>query len=464
MAKNNSQFDRLPPQDIETEDSLLGCLMIDKDAIIKVVDLIKPEDFYKDVNGIIMTAIQDLYAHHEPIDVVTLTSKLEEKNKLDDVGGRTYIAQLAGTVATSSHVVHYANIVQKKATLRRLIKTAAEITELGHKEDQEIETILDEAEQKLFGVSQKYLKNVFLPIDNLLTEAFDRIDELHKQSGKLRGLSTGFPDLDGLLAGLQNSDLIILAARPSVGKTSFALDIARQAAIKSKTPVGIFSLEMSKEQLVDRMLCAQANVSLWRMRTGKLSDQDNDNDFSRIGDAMGQLSEAPIYIDDSASSNIMEIRTKARRLQMEKGLGLIVVDYLQLMEGRGRYGDNRVQEVSEISRGLKGIARELDIPVLALSQLSRAVEQTRPAIPKLSHLRESGSIEQDADVVMFLYRKAADRGYEPEDLPESEKHLTQIYIAKHRNGPTGKIELFFDENTVSFKNMEKTGVEEPSEY
>jgi replicative DNA helicase len=463
MTKDNSQLDKLSPQDTETESSLLGCLLIDKDAIIKVIDIIRPEDFYKDINGIIMSAMQELYVHHEPIDVVTLTSKLEEKNKLDIVGGRTYIAQLAGAVATSSHVVHYANIVQKKATLRRLIKTAAEITELGYQEDQEIENILDEAEQKLFGVSQKYLKNVFLPIDNLLTEAFDRIDELHKQSGKLRGLATGFPDLDSLLAGLQNSDLIILAARPSVGKTSFALDIARQSAIKSKTPVGIFSLEMSKEQLVDRMLCAQANVSLWRMRTGKLSDKENDNDFSRIGDAMGQLSEAPIYIDDSASSNIMEIRTKARRLQMEKGLGLVVVDYLQLMEGRGKYGDNRVQEVSEISRGLKGIARELNIPVLALSQLSRAVEQTRPAIPKLSHLRESGSIEQDADVVMFLYRKAADRGYEPEDLPEHERCLAQVYVAKHRNGPTGKIDLFFDEDAVSFKNMEKTGLEEPTE-
>ena len=263
---------------------------------------------------------------------------------------------------------------------------------------------------------------------------------------------------------MQKSDLIILAARPSVGKTSLALDIARQAAIISKVPIGIFSLEMSKEQLVDRMLCAQANISLWRMRTGKLSDKEEDDDFLHINEAMGRLSEAPIYIDDSASSNIMEIRTKARRLQVEKGLGLLIVDYLQLMEGRGKYGDNRVQEVSEITRGLKGIARELNIPVLALSQLSRGAEMSRPAIPKLSHLRESGSIEQDADVVMFIYRKAADRGYNYDELSESEKHLAEVYIAKHRNGPTGKVNMFFDENTVSFKNMEKTGQEEPSEY
>ncbi|PIT94859.1 replicative DNA helicase [Candidatus Falkowbacteria bacterium CG10_big_fil_rev_8_21_14_0_10_38_22] len=464
MAENKSPITKLPPQNMEAESSLLGCLLIDKDAVIKVVDIIRPEDFYKDANGIIFSAMRELYIHHEPIDILTLTNKLEEKNQIEAIGGRTYLAELANSVATSSHIVYYANIVQRKATLRRLLTTAAEISELGYQEDEEIEKILDIAEQKLFGVSQKYLKNVFLPIDNLLSEAFDRIDELHKQSGKLRGLPTGFPDLDGLLAGLQKSDLVILASRPSVGKTSLALDIARQSAIRSKVAIGIFSLEMSKEQLVDRMLCAQAGVSLWRMRTGRLSDREEDNDFARIGEAMGQLSEAPIYIDDSASSSVLEIRTKARRLQVEKGLGLLVVDYLQLMEGRGRYGDNRVQEVSEITRGLKGVARELNIPVLALSQLSRAVEQTRPAIPKLSHLRESGSIEQDADVVMFIYRKAADRGYNFDDLPESEKNSAQIYIAKHRNGPTGKANLYFDKNTVSFKSVEKSGLEAPPEY
>jgi len=464
MVDNKTSISKLPPQNLEAEASLLGCLMIDKDAIFKIADTLQPGDFYKDSHGIIYETMRELYARHEPIDILTLTSKLEEKNKLAEVGGRTYIIELGNTVATSAHVVHYSNIIQRKATLRRLLFASAEITELGYREDEEIETLLDQAEQKLFGVSQKYLKNIFQPIDSLLTEAFDRIDELHKQSGKLRGLPTGFHDLDNLLAGLQKSDLIILAARPSVGKTSLALDIARQSANLSKVPVGIFSLEMSKEQLVDRLLCAQANVSLWRMRTGKLSDKEEDNDFSRIGEAMGRLSEAPIFIDDSASSNIMEIRTKARRLQVEKGLGLLIVDYLQLMEGRGKYGDNRVQEVSEITRGLKGIARELNIPVFALSQLSRAAEISRPAIPKLSHLRESGSIEQDADVVMFIYRKAADRGYNYDELSESEKHQAEIYIAKHRNGPTGKINLFFDENTVSFKNLEKTGQQAPPEY
>ncbi|MFH1255021.1 MAG: replicative DNA helicase [bacterium] len=464
MADNKTSISKLPPQNTEAESFLLGCLMIDKDAIFKIADTLTPEDFYKDSNGIIYETMRELYARHEPIDILTLTSKLEEKNKLEAVGGRTYIAELGNTVSTSANVSHYSNIIQRKATLRRLLSASAEITELGYREDEEVEALLDQAEQKLFGVSRKYLKNVFQPIDNLLTEAFDRIDELHKQSGKLRGLPTGFHDLDAILAGLQKSDLIILAARPSVGKTSLALDIARQSATISKVPIGIFSLEMSKEQLVDRMLCAQANVSLWRMRTGKLSDKEEDNDFSRIGDAMGKLSEAPIYIDDSASSNIMEIRTKARRLQVEKGLGLLIIDYLQLMEGRGKYGDNRVQEVSEITRGLKGIARELNIPVFALSQLSRAAEMSRPAIPRLAHLRESGSIEQDADVVMFIYRKAADRGYNYDELPESEKHTAEVYIAKHRNGPTGKVNLYFDEDTVSFKNMEKTGQEAPPEY
>jgi len=452
---------KLPPQNLEAESSLLGCLLIDKDTIIKVADIITAEDFYKDSHAIIFSAMRELYANHEPIDILSLTSKLEEKNQLEAIGGRTYLAGLANSVATASHVVHYANIIQRKATLRRLLASAAEITELGYQQDEDIEKILDEAEQKLFGVSQKYLKQIFQPIDNLLTEAFDRIDELHKQSGKLRGLPTGFIELDNLLAGLQKSDLIVLASRPSVGKTSLALDIARLSAIKTKTPVGIFSLEMSKEQLVDRMLCAQANVSLWRMRTGRLSDKEEDDDFSRIGQAMGILSEAPIYIDDSALTNIMEIRTKARRLQVEKGLGLLIIDYLQLMEGRGKYGDNRVQEVAEITRALKGVARELNIPVLALSQLSRAVEQSRPAIPKLSHLRESGSIEQDADVVMFIYRKEVDHSYNPADIPESEKNIAQIYIAKHRNGPTGRVDLYFDQERVSFRNIEKTGLEEP---
>jgi len=453
MPQGSIINEKIPPQNLEAEQSLLGSLLIDKDAIIKIADMLHEQDFYKESHAVIYAVIKDLYSRQEPIDILTVSNRLEEKKGLVGAGGRSYLAQLTNAVATASNVEFYASIIRRKATLRRLQQAAAEIAEIAFREDEDIEKILDEAEQKIFAVSQKFQRNIFLSIDKLLSDAFGRIDELHKQSGKLRGLTTGFIELDKILAGLQKSDLIVLAARPSVGKTSLALDIARQTAVKGKAAVGIFSLEMSKEQLVDRMLCGQANVSLWRMRTGNLSDQEEDNDFTRIGEAMGVLSEAPIYIDDFATSTVMDIRTKARRLQMEKGLDLLIIDYLQLMEGRGHYGDNRVQEISEITRGLKGIARELNIPVLALSQLSRAVEQTRPAIPKLSHLRESGSIEQDADVVMFIYRKAADRNYNFDDLNEDEKHTAEIYIAKHRNGPTGKVNLYFDENPVSFKDL-----------
>lgn len=458
-------LEKIPPHSLEAEESLLGCLLIDKDAIIKVADNLMPQDFYKDAHKMIFETIKDLYGAQESIDIITLSNRLEEKKQLATTGGRAYLAHLSNVVATSGNIVQYSNIIQRKATLRRLQQAAAEISSMSFNEEREIDEILDETEKKVFGVSRKYLKNAFVPIDTLLTSAFDRIDDLHKYSGKLRGLTTGFADLDNLLAGLQKSDLIILAARPSVGKTSFALDIARQAAIKNKEGVGIFSLEMSKEQLVDRMLCAQANVNLWKMRTGNLSDKEDNNDFAKIGEAMGKLAEAPIYIDDSGTLSIMEIRAKARRLQMEKGLGLIVIDYLQLMEGRGKYGDNRVQEIAEISRGLKSIARELNIPILALAQLSRAVEATSPAIPKLSHLRDSGSIEQDADIVMFIYRKAADRSFNPNDLPTDERYKAEIHIAKHRNGPTGKIDLYFDESTASFRNLSKMPSQDlPTEF
>ena len=457
-------MERMPPQNIDAEKSLLSCILIDKDAIAKVVDVILENDFYQDSHIVIYKTMRDLYAKGEAIDILTLSNRLEEKKSLEKIGGRTYLAHLSTFVTTTSNIEHYAKIIQHKATLRRLQRVATEISELSYDEEKDVDNILDQSEQKILQISQKYSKNVFISIDNLLTEAFDRIDELHKHGGKIRGLTTGFSDLDGILGGLQKSDLVIVAARPSVGKTSFALDIARQVATKSKKSVGIFSLEMSKEQLVDRMLCAQANISLWKMRTGKLSDREEDDDFSKISEGMGRLSEAPIHIDDSATSSIMDIRAKARRLQIEKGLELLVIDYLQLMEGRGKYSDNRVQEVAEISRGLKGIARELNIPVIALSQLSRAVEQSKPAIPKLAHLRESGSIEQDADVVMFIYRKAADRNYNIDELPEEEKNRTEVYVAKHRNGPVGKADLIFDENTVGFKNMEKFHLDEPPEF
>ena len=457
MNQHSANFDKIPPQNLEMEQSLLGSLLIDKDAIIKVADLITPEDFYKDAHRLIYESIKDLYEKREPIDLLSLTAKLDEKKLLEVIGGRTYLTGLANLVPTASHVFHYATVVQNKASLRRLLKAAGEITELGYKENEEIDQLLDTAEQKLFSVSQKYLKRTFIPINDVLTEAFDRIDELHRGSGKLRGVPTYFTDLDNTLAGLQKSDLIILAARPSVGKTTLALDIARNIAVRAKETVGIFSLEMSKEQLVDRLLCAEAGVNLWNMRTGKLTDHGENDDFTRINHAMGLLSEAKIFIDDSANSNVMEIRTKARRLQTEHGLGLIVIDYLQLMEGRGR--ENRVQEVSEISRNLKAIARELNVPVLALSQLSRGVESRDTHIPRLADLRESGSIEQDADVVLFIYREAL---YHP-DLPQEKAHVAEIHIAKHRNGPTGKVKLFFDEKNVTFKNLERRAASEPGE-
>ena len=451
---HNNDLSHIPPQNLEAEQSLLGALLIDKNSFDKIADIVNPEDFYKDAHRYIFETMQNLYSRQEPIDLLTVTNSLEEKNVLEKIGGRSYIANLSNLVPTSSHIIQYANIIKKKATLRRLQTTAAEIMGLASEEDQEIDTILDTAEQKLFSVSQNFLKQSFIPISSVLGETFDRIDELHRSAGKLRGVPTGFTQLDNLLAGLQNSDLVILAARPSCGKTSLALDIVRQVAVKARVPVGLFSLEMSKEQLVDRLLCAEANVDLWKMRTGRLSDREEADDFPRIGHAMGLLSEAPIYIDDSASLNIMEIRTKARRLKAEHNLGLIVIDYLQLMESRAN-AENRVQAVAEISRALKSIARELNVPILALSQLSRAVELSKPAIPKLSHLRESGSIEQDADVVLFIYRKAADRNYRIEELTAQERHLAEVHIAKHRNGPTGVVKLFFDETKASFRNIEQ---------
>ncbi len=441
----NEQLGKIPPQNVEAEQSVLGSLLIDKEAIVKIADIVRPEDFYKDTHRLIFEAMLELYEKREPIDVLSLTSRLKDRNQLEAIGGRSYLATLTNVVPSASNIVSYARIVQHKATLRRLLSAATAISELGFRETDEVEQVLDEAERTIFEVSQKYLRQQFIPLKTVLTEAFDRIDELHRESGKLRGVGTGLNDLNNILAGLQKGDLIVLAARPSVGKTSLALDIARQVAVKEKIPVGLFSLEMSKEQLVDRLLVAEANVDLWKMRTGKLSE---DQDFSRIGHAMGVLSEAPIFIDDSAITTVLEMRTKARRLQSEHGLGLIVVDYLQLMEGRAA-AENRVLQISEITRGLKGLAKELNVPVLAISQLSRATEMRSPPIPKLSDLRESGSIEQDADVVLFIYREEI---YKPDT---NRKHIADIIVAKHRNGPIGQVQAYFDEAKTSFRNLEK---------
>lgn len=453
MATSQNKDIKLPPQNLEAERSVLGALMLDKDAIIRVANVLRAGDFYNDIHNIIYETMLDLFEKREPIDVLSLSNRLEEKGQLDTIGGSTYLASLVNSTPSSSNVAHYAKVVQKKSTLRKLIETASEIVELGYREEEDAEKLLDMAEQKLFSVSQKYLKQDFVPIKAILESAFNRIDELHKGDHQLRGVPTGYPDLNNILAGFQKSDLIILAARPSIGKTTLALDFARLIATKEKVPIGIFSLEMGADQLIDRMLAAQSGVDLWRLRTGRLKTGDGDDDFQRIGEAMGILSESQIFIDDTGSANIMEVRTMARRLQMEHGVGLLIIDYLQLMEGRSTGGDNRVNEISEISRSLKQLARELNIPVIALSQLSRSVESRSPQIPKLSDLRESGSIEQDADIVMFLYRE--DR--EKPDTPN--KNIVEVHIAKHRNGPVGKISLYFDEASTTFKSLERVHTE-----
>ncbi|MCK5475791.1 MAG: replicative DNA helicase [Candidatus Pacebacteria bacterium] len=442
--------DKLPPQNIEAEQSVLGSLMIDKNAIIKVGDLISPEDFYKNAHGKIYNTMLYLYEHHEPIDLLSLSNRLKETKELETIGGHSALASLANTVPTAANVVHYAKIVSKKSVLRKLISNASEIITDAYNETKEIELTLDDAEQKIFSVSKKHVRQDFTPVKPILEEAFDRIDDLHKNKGKMRGIPTGFTELDNILSGLQESNLIIIGARPSVGKSSLAMDLARHAAVKEKVPVGVFSLEMSKGEVIDRLICSQADVDLWKMRTGKLSSIGENDDFSRIGHAMGVLSEAPLFIDDTPGLNVMGMRTMARRLQAEHGLKLLIVDYLQLIEGRGGRVENRVLEVSEISRSLKGLARELNIPIVALSQLSRGIESRTDQKPKLSDLRESGSIEQDADVVLFIYREdVANRDAENTNIAE-------ILVSKHRNGPIGSSKLFFNQQFTSFRNLDKS--------
>ena len=450
IDKQAAEFDRLPPQNIEAEQSVLGSLMLDKDAIIKVSDILRPEDFYRGAHQFIFETMLELFEQNEPIDLLSVSNRLEEKEKLEQIGGTSYLTDLINIVPSAANIVHYAKIVQKKKMHRDLIDAAHSITQLGYQEIEDVENIVDEAEKKIFAVSQRSLRQYFVPLKPALEEAFERIDALHKDSGTtLRGLSTGFFELDNILAGLQKSDFIILASRPGLGKTTLGLDIARHTAVNEKIPVGLFSLEMSSSQVVDRLLCAQAQVPLYKLRTGRLSSDGEDNDFSRIQDAIGALSESPIFIDDAPASTVMEVRTKARRLQAEHGLGLIIVDYLQLMDDPRIKIESLVLKITEISRGLKTLARELNIPVLALSQLSRAVEHRSPPIPRPADLRESGSLEQDADVVMFIYRE----DYYKKDTER--KNIAEIYIAKHRNGPTGVIDLFFNENFVSFQNLEK---------
>ncbi len=440
-------MERLQPQNIDTEKNVLGILMIDKNAIYKIADFLFPEDFYKDNHQIIYAAMLDLFYKHEPIDISTVTNRLKELNKFEQIGGATYLTELINSVTSTSNIVNYAKIIQKKKMLRDLIQASYYISELGYNEEEEIDELLDKAEQKIFSISRRSFDKNLLHIKDILPDAFERLDSRHKGEAAT-GVLSGFSDLDQKLSCLHNSDLIILAARPSMGKTSLALNIAQNVSIQQKAPVGIFSLEMSKEQLVDRLIASIANINLWKIRTGYLSTDSSNNDFEKISNALEILSEAPIYIDDSAMPNIVQIRTQARRLQAEVGLGLIVIDYLQLLLPRQNYSSS-VQQFTEISHSLKALAKELNVPVIAISQLSRAVEQRTPPIPKLSDLRESGSIEQDADVVLFLYRdeKMREENYRAQKV--------ELHIAKHRNGPTGKIDLIFDTETVTFKNVDK---------
>ncbi len=423
--------------------------MLDKDAINKVADFLKPKDFYKVAHENVYQTIISLYSQGDPIDILGLTSRLQEKKQLQKIGGKEYLTELVNAVPTAAHIEYYAKIVKQKKVLRDLIGASTRITELAYGGEEEIEDILDRAEKSIFDVTNQGRRQNFVSVKEALQDAFSRIDQLHQNQDGLRGLPTGFYDLDGLLSGFQRSDFIVLAARPSLGKTALALNTARHAACEHKAPVGIFSIEMSKEQLVDRLLAAEANVNLWKIRTGKLSTTGEDNDFTKLQRAFGALTDAPLFIDDSGSNTVMQIRTMARRLQSEHGLGLIVVDYLQLMESP-KHMESRVLEIGQISRSLKSLARELEVPVLALSQLSRGVEHRSPQVPKLADLRESGAIEQDADVVMFIYR-------EDREKKDTERvNVADILIEKHRNGPTGQVELYFNEQTTSFEDLDTT--------
>jgi len=444
---------KLPPQALDAEQSLLGALMLEKSAIYKIADLLIVRDFYKKNHQEIYKAMIELFEKEEPIDVLTVSNRLKEKNLIENIGGTSYLTELVNSVATASNILDYAKIVQRKRILRDLIEASYDIGAMSYDEEQDTENLLDKVEKRIFSIAQQSLSQDFIAVKSSLEEAFDRIDKLSKQKGAPRGLATGFSGLDNILAGFQKSDLILLASRPAMGKSSLALNIATNIAVNQKIPVGIFSLEMSNDQVIDRLIAAQAGVDLWRLRTGRLSSEGQQNDFTRIQNALGILSEAPIFIDDAASTNILQMRAMARRLQAREGLGLIIVDYLQLMEPRNP-ADTTVRQVTEISRSLKVLARELSIPVLALSQLSRAVENRRPSIPRLADLRESGSLEQDADVVMFIYRE--DR-YNPDT---EKKNIADIIIAKHRNGPVGRVELYFDERSVAFRDLETKFEEE----
>lgn len=437
---------KIPPQNLEAEKALLGSIMIRSEVMHDIVDIIKEESFYTTQHKTIWGTLFELHSKSTPIDLLSVSARLKEKEQLDQAGGMSYLTELINVVPSSTNAGHYAEIVEKKHVMRDLLRAAERITGLGYDEEADLHEMLEKAEKELYTVTNKTGSHKFIALKDTLHDAWDRLEHLSKTSGELRGVPTGFTELDNKLAGFQKSDLIILAARPSMGKTSLALDIARKAAVNHKVPVAIFSLEMSSQQLIDRMLAAESHVDAWKLRTGH--NLSLEHDFKAIGDAIGRLSEAPIYIDDQAGNNILKMRAVARRLKNEKGLGLIVIDYLQLMvPTNAKANDNLVQQVTEISRSLKTLARELEVPVLALSQLSRAVEQ-RGGKPRLSDLRDSGSIEQDADVVMFIHRDSdQDAG--------GRKEEAEIMIEKHRNGPTGSVKLYFDSKKTTFLSVDK---------
>ena len=445
MATREVNPAKVPPQSTDAEMSLLGAALIDEEVLADISERVSTKDFYDKRHAMIFQAMMRLYEHHKPVDMLTLTDELKKKDELTTIGGMAYLTELTNYVPTAAHATAYADIVSSKATRRRLIKASADISELGFDEETNIQELLEKAEAELFSVSDQSLKQDLVSLETILTDSFDRIEELHRNKGVIRGVRTGYRDLDNMTAGLQRSDLIILAARPAMGKTTLVTNLAYNVATVAKQAVLFFSLEMSKEQLVDRMLADASGVDAWNIRTGNLSDDD----FSKLSEAMGEMAEAPIFIDDTPGLSVLEMRTKARRAAHDQPLGLIIVDYLQLMQASGRSDGNRVQEVSEISRGLKLIAREMNVPVIALSQLSRSVESRSPQIPQLADLRESGSIEQDADIVMFIYREAY---YNPETEREN---ITDLIIAKHRNGPTGRVELYFHPERLRFMSLDK---------
>lgn len=446
MADKSNANGKIPPQNLDAEKSLLGAVLIDEEVLAGAAEITHAHDFYDKNHGLIFAGMMRLFEKHKPVDLLTLTDELKRKDELELVGGSAYLTELTNYVPTAAHASAYAEMIAQTAVRRRLIKASGDISELGYDESTTTQELLEKAEAELFSVSDQSTKQDLVSLESILTDSFDRIEELSKNKGSLRGVRTGYRDLDNMTAGLQKSDLIILAARPAMGKTTLVTNLAYNVATIEKKPVLFFSLEMSKEQLVDRMLADASGVDSWNIRTGNLSD----NDFAKLSEAMGEMAEAPIYIDDTPGLSVLEMRTKARRIAHENQLRLIIVDYLQLMQANGNHNGNRVQEVSEISRGLKLIARELNVPLIALSQLSRSVESRTPPIPQLADLRESGSIEQDADIVSFIYRP----GYYEPDNPEVQ-NITDLIIAKHRNGPVGKVQLYFHPERLRFMSLDR---------